>query len=126
MRTARSSSGGVGDGLDHPVGQVVRHRHLDLQFRQEVHRVLGAAVDFRVPLLPSEALHFRDGEALDPELGQRLAYLVELERLDHGHDQLHVPAPSFVRRNGVPTGPQLKNRAGSGVTDKCLEIATNP
>ncbi len=46
------------DGFHDPFGQIVVHRDLDLDLRQEVLRALGAAVDFRVPLLAAEAFDF--------------------------------------------------------------------
>src|SRR5690606_23025617 len=35
----------VGDGVDHLVGEVGRHGHLDLELGQEAHSIFGAAVD---------------------------------------------------------------------------------
>jgi hypothetical protein len=42
-----------------------------------------------VSLLPPEALNLGDRQAADADLGERFAYLVELERLDDGFDLLH-------------------------------------
>ena len=77
------------DRLDHLLGEVGGHRDLDLHLGQEVHVVFRAAVDLGLALLPAEALHLGDGEALHAERRQRLAHIVELEGLDDGHDQLH-------------------------------------
>ena len=62
---------------------------LDLDLRQEVDDVLGAAIELGVALLAAEALDLGDGEPGDADLGQRLADFVELERLDDGFDLLH-------------------------------------
>ena len=61
----------------------------DLHLWQEVDDVFGAAVELRVTLLAPEALDLGDGEPGHADLGQRLAYLVELERLDDRFDLLH-------------------------------------
>jgi hypothetical protein len=45
-----------------------------------------------VSALTSEALHFRDGQPPQTDLGQRGLHLVELERLDDGDDELHPVA----------------------------------
>ena len=71
--------------------------------------VFRAAVDLGLALLPAEALHLGDGEALHAERRQRLAHVVELEGLDDGHDQLHVAAPSRL----LSTSPRHRlRRAG--------------
>jgi hypothetical protein len=45
--------------------------------------VVGAA------FLPAVAAHLDDRHPLDPGFGQRVAHLVELERLDHRHNHFH-------------------------------------
>src|SRR5262245_11636889 len=59
-----AGAGGAHDGLNGLVHGAFRHHHLDLDFGQETHRVFGAAVDFRVPLLPPVTLDFGYGHAL--------------------------------------------------------------
>jgi hypothetical protein len=53
------------------------------------------------PLLAAETLHLGDGEPGDADFGERLAHLVELERLHDRFDFLHGgvanPAISGVR-----------------------------
>src|SRR5436190_4486495 len=85
--------GRAGDRLDDAVGAIVRHHDLDLDLGQEVHGVFGAAIDLGVALLAAEALHLGDGEPGDPDLGERVAHVLELERLDDGGDQLHGTLP---------------------------------
>src|SRR5215471_1319536 len=80
---------GRGDRLDDLVGLVGGNRHFDLQLGQEAHGVLGAAVDFRVALLTSVTLDFGDGHPVHAYRSQSVADLVELERLDDGHDDFH-------------------------------------
>src|SRR4051794_2316488 len=58
-------------------------------------------------LLAAVSLHLRDSEAVHPETGQRVADLLELERLDDGHHDLHG-CPRCVRRarrTGVVSEP---------------------
>src|SRR5262249_39991422 len=96
--------GGVGDGLDGLVDLIGRHRHLDLDLRQEAHGVFGAAVDFGMALLPPVALDLGHGHAVHADRGESVADLVELERLDDGHDDFDgynprygpIPAPQVV------------------------------
>src|SRR6185312_10931618 len=77
------------DRLDRALGERVLQDHLDLDLRQEIDDVLGAAVELGVALLAAEALDLGHGEPGDAELRQRLAHLVELERLDDRFDLLH-------------------------------------
>ena len=77
------------DRLDHAVGAVVGDHHLDLDLGQEVHGVFGAAIDLGVALLAAEALDLGDGQPGDAHLGERVAHVLELERLDDGGDQFH-------------------------------------
>ena len=71
----------------------VVHRDLDLHFRQEVHRVFGAAIDFGLPLLAAESLDLGGGQSLHAEVRQRLADIVQLERLDDCRNQFHLLHP---------------------------------
>src|SRR4051812_87142 len=88
--------GGAGDRLNDAVGAIVRHHDLDLDLGQEIHGVFCAAIDLGVALLTTETLDLADGQAGDPELGQRVAHVFELERLDDGGDELH-DAPGLQR-----------------------------
>src|SRR5262245_29067514 len=74
------------DCLDGALDQIVGDDELDLHLWQEVDDILGTAVELRVPLLAAETLDLRHREAADTDLGQRLADLVQLERLDDRFD----------------------------------------
>src|SRR5690606_33459900 len=78
--------GRLGDRLDHSIELVVGNRHVDLHLRQKVDDVLGTAIQLGVSLLSTEAFDFGDGDALYADFRQRLAYVVQLERLDDGSD----------------------------------------
>src|ERR1039457_3113953 len=81
--------GSLDDGIDAAVGVAILDDNLDFHLGQEIDDVLGAAIQLGMTLLPAKALYFRDGEAGDTDLGERLAHLLELERLDDGGDLLH-------------------------------------
>src|SRR5579864_9524639 len=81
------------DGVDDLVDLIGGAGDFQLDLRQEAHGVFGAAIDFGVALLAPVALHLGDGQSLNADLGQRVADLVELERLDDGHDDFHVHDP---------------------------------
>ena len=74
--------GGGADRLDDLSASVRRDGDLDTDFRQEIHRVFGAAIDFGVALLPAVTLDLGDGHAANADGGEGIAHLVELEWLD--------------------------------------------
>src|SRR6476661_6305394 len=84
---------GVGrllDRLDGALDLGVVDHDLDLHLGQEAHQVLGAAIDLGLALLATEALDLADGETRHADAGQRIAHLVELERLDDRRNQFHT------------------------------------
>ena len=74
------------DALDADVELIVGDGHVDLYLRQEIDHVLSATVQLGMALLATEALDLGNRDALDANLGQRLAHVVQLERLDDGSD----------------------------------------
>src|SRR5262245_20419477 len=76
---------------------VVRHYYFHFYFGQKIDRVFAPSIDFSVAFLPSEAFDFGDGHPLDPELGQRLFDLFELEGFDDGFQFFHVKVNSASR-----------------------------
>src|SRR5258706_3423477 len=90
---------------DHLGDEVVGGDDLEFDLGQEVHDVLRAPVELRVALLPAEALHLRDGDALKADRVQRFLHLIELEGLDDGFDLLHPTRPlrPGERSNGYTT-----------------------
>src|SRR3546814_5141629 len=66
-----ASAGGGLDRFEHTVELVVGDRHFQLDLGQEVDHVLGAAVQLGMPFLAAETLHFRDGDTLHADFGQR-------------------------------------------------------
>src|SRR5262249_36452983 len=97
---ARRGDHGVDDLVD---VDLVGH-HLDLDLRQELHRVLGTPVHLGVALLPSVALYLADGQAGHAERVQGLLHAVELVRLDDRGHQLHAQSLSRSSHGGYLTG----------------------
>src|SRR5690606_40831823 len=87
--TVSPGLGGLLEGVDDLVREVVRHHDLQLDLGHEVHDVGRPSVHFLLAPRPSEALDLGHGHALDPDLGQGVLDLVQLERLDDGLDLLH-------------------------------------
>jgi hypothetical protein len=85
--------GGVGDGLDHALGVVIAHRHLDPHLGNKIDHVLGAAIDFGMAFLAPEAAHLGHRHAGNADGAQRVAHVVQLVRLDHRRYEFHAPAP---------------------------------
>src|SRR5579862_9033663 len=83
----------------------VIHRELDLRLWQEVDAVLRAAIDLRMAMLSSVPVDLRDRHALDTDIRDCLAHLIDLERLDDSRNQLHASVPaSSARPKRLGTG----------------------
>ena len=61
----------------------------EAQLGKKIHRVFGAAINLRVPLLPSVAFHLGHGHAVYADAGKGVAHFIELEGLYDGDDELH-------------------------------------
>ena len=59
------------DRVQNGLHVLVRHHDFHLNFRDEVDRVLGAAVHFGMPLLAAEPANFGNGHPLNAMLGER-------------------------------------------------------
>src|SRR5215831_5140332 len=88
--------GGCDDRVDGFVDLIRCDRHLDLNFRQEAHRVLRAAVNFRVALLTPVTLDLGHGHPVHADPGESVADLVQFERLDDGHNDFHGLDPRLA------------------------------
>src|SRR5258705_1011761 len=71
--------GSRGDGVDGLVDLVRGDSDLDLDLGQEAHRVFGAAIDFRMALLPAIAFDFRHRETMNANGGQGVTDFFEFE-----------------------------------------------
>src|SRR6185312_6862879 len=81
------------DGVDGCLQPVVGDDDLDLHFRQEVHDIFCATVEFGVPLLATKALCFGDRDPLDADGLKRLFNFVEFEWFDDRFDFFHMRSP---------------------------------
>src|SRR4051812_25079150 len=82
-----------GDGFDGFVDLIGGDSDLDLDLGQEAHRVFGAAIDFRMALLPAISLHFRHRQTMNANGGQGVTDFFELEWLDDCHNNFHGSYP---------------------------------
>ena len=87
-----AGTGGVDDGLNDLLSDVVGDSQLDLGLGQKVDDVLGAAVQLRVATLATEAFNFSCGDALHTDIGDGLANVIKFERLDDGGNKFHFLA----------------------------------
>src|SRR4030095_4548041 len=69
------------------------------------HRVLAAAVELGVSLLPSEPADLGDGHADDADPCESLLHLLELEMLDDAFVLFHGGRPAGQGAPGVPPRP---------------------
>src|SRR5689334_13401446 len=88
-----SGLGRRGDRIDGLVDLVGGDRDLDLDLGQEAHRVFGAAIDFRVALLPAISLDFRHRETVNADGGQGVTDFFQFEWLDDRHNNFHGSYP---------------------------------
>ena len=91
------------DRFDHLVGDVRVDRDFDFQLGKETHGVFRPAIDFGMPLLSPVALDLRNRQTVHPDGGERIAHLLQFERLYDRHYDFHKPRPIVTRRGG--TGP---------------------
>src|SRR5207248_4114902 len=93
------SSRGVHNGFDRRFHKGVVDGDFELQFRQQPHLKLGAAVDLGVAALPAAATDIADGHEIDVALVESGLDGFQLLRADDGHDEFHagVPAKKLTR-----------------------------
>src|SRR6266850_8183913 len=139
--------GRAADCLDRLLDHLILDDELDLHLGQEVDHVLGAAIQLGMALLPAETLHLGHGQAGDPDLRERFAHLVELERLHDRFDLLHgfpppgcghcivatwkafgssTPSPLSIRRNGTRSPGRSRSRATSSFPRSSIPAAPAP
>src|SRR5690606_36125292 len=70
------------DGFDHALDQTVVYGGLYLGLGQEVHHILGAAIQFGMALLATETCSLGNRDALDADGRECFAHFIELERFD--------------------------------------------
>src|SRR5579872_5591387 len=89
-----------GDGVDGLVDLVRGDRDLDFYLGQETDGIFGAAVDFRVALLPAISLDFRHRETVNANGGPGVPDFFEFEWLDDRHNNFHGSYPRLCPGRG--------------------------
>src|SRR3954464_5321427 len=117
--------GGRGDGIDRFLDLVGRYRHFDLDLRQEAHGIFSAAINFRVALLTPISLDLRHGHSVHADRSQSVADLVELERLDDGHDDFHGLPPLAPLPAGAGCGQSSLSAGARSIAARASATATN-
>jgi hypothetical protein len=95
---------GLGRLDDCPRGRVyavVGEHNLQFDFRQEIHGVFTAAVNFGVAFLPTESLDLGDGHAFDAYLTECIFDLLELEWFYDCFDFLHSFCCAAIAQLGL-------------------------
>src|SRR5271166_3778483 len=95
------------DRFDHFVRNLRVDRDFDFQLGQKTHGVFRPAIDLSMPLLAAVALDLCDCQTVHPDGGERIAHLLQLERLYDRHYDFHKPRPMVTRRGGTETAPPL-------------------
>src|SRR5579862_5952407 len=81
--------GGFHDGSDRRIGAVVRRDDFEFEFRQEIHAVFTAPIDFGMAFLAAETFDFGDGHALKTDITERVFHFLQFERFYYRFDFLH-------------------------------------
>ena len=111
-----SGPGGDGEHFQDLVELLARDRNLEAQFGKEIHLVFGAAIDFRMALLPPVAFDFGHSHSVNSNTCESLADFVEFEWLDDSDDELHglsyprITAPGKSGADGNENPPGLGRR----------------
>ncbi len=87
-----SGSRGSYESGNHLLEATGRNHDLQLQLRQQIYRVLLAAIDLRMALLTPVAANFNDRDPLHPNIMKGLLNFVEFERL---YDRFYFFHDSF-------------------------------
>ena len=84
------------DRIQHGLQFALGNDDFQLDLREEIDGIFGAAVHLGVALLTAEAADFGDGHSRDAALGQRFLYVFELVMPDDRFHFFHRTAPSVV------------------------------
>src|SRR5208282_2786918 len=101
------------DRLDNLVGDVCVHRDFDFQLGEETHGVFRPTINFGMPLLSTVALDLRNRQTVRSDGGERIAHLLQFERLYDRHYDFHKPRPIVTRRGCVGTIPPSCSEIGT-------------
>src|SRR5438309_6157803 len=108
-----AGAGRGGDRFDRAVDQLASDRHFNLQLRQEAHGVFGAAIDLGVALLTAIAFDFSHRQSVDADAGERVAHLVQFERLYDRHYYFHAVTSCCASAQPWLIKPRANSSAGN-------------
>ena len=93
-----SSLGGVVDG------------YFELGFRQKINNVFRAAIEFGVPLLPSESFDLGHRQTLHADLGECLPGVVQFDWPNYCRYEFHfIASPVVLRENATLNSQTLRD-----------------
>jgi len=98
-----SSLGRFQNGFHRTLRAIVRNHYLEFYFRKEIHRVLGAAINFAVPFLAAEPFYLTESHSFYARCHQRFLHRLSFKRLDDGLDFLHRANLEAAIPNGKQT-----------------------
>jgi len=88
---------------------------IDFEFRQEIHRILAAAIDLGMAFLPAKPFYRRHRHTADTDGRERIPDFLQLERLDYRADQFHSKVlPSLARTVGALAQRSAARQASTG------------
>src|SRR6266404_7637263 len=77
------------DRFDGALRSIVWNDHLEFYFRQEIDRVLGAAINFAVTFLAAKAFYFAESHSFHARCHERFFDRLSFKRLDDRLDFFH-------------------------------------
>src|SRR5699024_3441014 len=72
--------------VNHVLYQRSRNNDFQLDFGQEVHHILGIAIQFRMTFLSTKTLDFGNRHSTNTDISERLSYFVQFKRLNDGRN----------------------------------------
>src|SRR5581483_7751400 len=87
--------------MDRLIHYVISHNHLQLQFRQQINRVLPPSIKFRMPFLSAVTADFNYGHALDPNLVECVLNCLKPGSLNNCHKFRHR-VPLLLTSTAIP------------------------
>src|SRR5262249_35318755 len=84
-----TGSGGLGNDFNDLGDFVIRHKNLNLDLWQEIHRVFCTPIELRMPFLAPKPSDFRCGHPLNTHFSQRPLDFLLFKRFDDRFNHLH-------------------------------------
>src|SRR5699024_8807217 len=81
---------GFYNDINHVFHQRCRNNDFKLDFGQEVHHILGIAIQFRMAFLSTKSLDFGNRHSTNTDVSQCFPYFIQFKRLNNGRNELHL------------------------------------